>query len=638
MKITVFLAYKNITGNKKKSLFLILIISVVLMMSIVVTVIMENLLTNIFHLTQIITAILLLVLFIAIFVSMNLVISGDIRLCGILQALGIPKEKIKNIYLVQSILLSVLSVPFGAGLGILGSYLLMKSSLIKVYGDFVIPWVDVIVCLAASAIFVVLATLYPAIKSSKVTCIEAITGKLQKDEQEMDGFNRPSLINAGSKLSFVIRYAFRNVLVNQKRILALMLVISLLLSVFIKISSEIEKLWKEGDWRQSYMADFVVGYDRDKRPKSKFIDEGVLDEICSIEGVENVYFQYSIYDSMDEQLDGVYDYYFKVDKDCVTEQAHKQLALSTPITRTGYSDSLFLQAGISGYGEKELELALDYLIEGNVTVEQMKNENIILLPKYILWLENMDIPYTDLQVGDQITIVENRSESLLEIDVVNEYTFTIGGFVDALPLPQVNGVSNGFVAIMYYDKLEQLGTSQKGISEIYIDGTDDVSPAVALDNLCTENVLGFTDNTNNFNQREREAKLATLVLSFYTIFAVLGTVIFLSVFNIILSNLMLRTREFSLLYILGIRSWQRNLSILIEMLSFTIPGVALGIVGGVTFILIGDLSSEILNVFQLIPFAHIAVSSAIIFAATVIATLLGIKHINANLSVNLDSI
>ncbi len=588
------------------------------------------------NLSQIITAILLLVLFISIFVAMNLIISGDVRLCGILQALGFPKEKIKNIYIVQSLLLSLLSVPLGGGLGVAGSYLLLESSLVKIYGNFVIPWADVIVCLAACTIFVVLATLYPAIKASQVTCIEAISGKQQNDGRELDGFSRLSLVNAGSKFSFVIRYAVRNIAVNQKRIYSLILVISLLLSVFIKLSSEIEKLWKEGNWRQSYTVDFVVGYDKNIRPETKFIDQEVLEDIYSIEGIENVYYQYSIYDSMGEQLDGMYNYYFMIDKDAVTEQAYKQLALSSPITRVGYSNSLFIQAGISGYGEKELELALNYLIEGNVTVEQMKTENIILLPKYILWLENMDIPYTDLQVGDQVTIVENKSESLLEIDVVNEYTFTIGGFLDALPLPQVNGVSNGFVAIMYYDKLEQLGTSYMGISEIYIDGSDDDKTAIALETLCNENLLGFTDNTIDFRQQERAEKKELLVFSFYSIFAVLGAVMFLSVFNILLSNIMLRTREFSLLHIIGTRKWQRNLSILVEMLSFTIPGVFLGILGGVFLILLGDLSGEILNVVQLIPFAHITVSSAIIVAATIVAALLGIAHINRNITVNLD--
>ena len=43
MRAVQFLAFKNITGNKKKSFFIVLIVSVTLMMSLIVTVVKENL-------------------------------------------------------------------------------------------------------------------------------------------------------------------------------------------------------------------------------------------------------------------------------------------------------------------------------------------------------------------------------------------------------------------------------------------------------------------------------------------------------------------------------------------------------------------------------------------------------------------
>lgn len=587
------------------------------------------------NLSLIITGILLLVLFVAIFVAMNLIISGDVKMCGILQAMGTARERIVFVYLVQSLFLALLSVPLGSALGVAGSYLVLTKSLSAIYGHIIIPWQDVITCVIACAVFTILATLYPALRASRDTCIEAIVGRETKARDSVRVYS-PLPVKTEGLLTFVWRYSLRNIAANLKRTFALVLMIALLLSVFTKLSAEIERMWKEGEGRASYTADYVIGYDMNIRPANKFIDPELVDEISAIEGVENVYYQLSVDDDMFESTDGKYDYYFFLEKDILTEQGSKQLELSSPLTRNGYADKVFVQAGISGYGEKELELALDYLIEGAVTLEQLKTERIILLPKYIQWLENMDVPYTNLQVGDQVTIVENQSTSLRDIDIVNEYTFTIGGFVDRLPLPQVNGVSNGFVAIMYSEHLQLLGSSFKGVAELYIDSFDETEISPVLESLCRENQLGFTDNLNDFRSQERENKRNTITISFYTVFAILGMVLFLSVFNILLSNIVMRTREFSLLYIVGARKWQINLSILVEMLSFTVPGVLLGVGTGVLLILTGDLSGEILNIAQLIPVTHILISSSIIVAAAVLATTLGIIQINSKVSIQLD--
>ena len=590
------------------------------------------------NLSQIITVIMLIVLFIAVFIAMNLIVSGDVKLCGILEAMGLPNRNIVYIYLLQAFFLCFLSIPLGGGFGVAGSYFLLKYSLAKVYGTFIFPWSEMVVCIIACVAFVMLATLAPAIKASRISCIDAIYGREQSSKRVLDGFNSPALINVKSKFSFVLHYSIRNITVNKTKILAFIITISLLLSVFIMIAYQIEALWKKGNGRQSYESDFVVGYDGSLDNENSFIDESLIDEIKRINGIDNVYFQYSIADSMIDQFEGMYSYYFMLDEDNVTVQAYKQLDLSAPVTRTGYDEKLFVQAGISGYDENEIELALNYLIEGEITIEEMKNGNIILLPRYILWLENMDIPYTNLQVGDQITIVENKTESLLEMDIVNEYTFTIGGFVDTLPLPQVNGVSNGFVAIMYYENMEQLQTPYKGIKQIYIDGKVSANTISELEKVCQENGLILTDNTNNFRQQKQEEKQNLLIYSFYSIFAVLALVMFLAIFYILLSNIMLRTREFSLLHIIGTQRWQRNVSIILEMLSFTIPGILLGDCAGIVFILGGDLSGEILSLYQIIPYTHILISNIIVLAATFFSALIGITYVDKNISVNLGQV
>lgn len=584
------------------------------------------------HLSEIITAVLLLVLFIAIFVAMNLIISSDTRFCGIIRALGLPKEKLRPIFVIQALLLSIISVPLGSSIGIGGAYFLLKNSLSKIYGSFVFPYLSIIFCIFACVVFVALASLYPASKASNVSCVEAISNTSRSKRRGANCFFSHLPMRSKGKVSFAFQYAIRNALFNVKRVLFLIVIIALILSIFINLSCEIEKIWKEGHRRQSYRSDYIIKtvggqFDPD------FIEPTVLDQISAVENVERIYCQRSIYDYDPAQVaPGTYfSYYFMLDKQIVTEQGYKQLALSSPVTRPGYPDNLFVQAGISGYGEEELKLAMECLIEGDVTLEQMKNENVILLPKYIQWIENVDIPYTNLEVGDQITLVEDTSTSLLEIDIAKEYTFTIGGFIDNLPLPQVNGVSNGFVAIMHHDKLEQLSTKHKGIAEIYVDG----GTVQDIEKLCDLNQLDFINDTSDYIRQEQDQMIKWLEFSIYAIFAVLSAVIFLTIFNILLSDIALRTNEFSLLYIMGVYSWQRNLAILLEMLFFTIPGILGGTLGGILFIALGDRSDEILSLKQLIPTAHIAASSGIILLAAVFSALLGIAYTNKSVSVNI---
>ena len=637
-----FLALKNITGNKKKSLFVVLIISLVLAMCLVVTTIGENILHNTTHFTTllernlswIITGILLLVLFIVVFVSMNLIISGDRKLCGILGALGLSGDRLRSVFLLQALFLSFLSVPLGAGLGIGGVYLLLQNAFVEIYGSFVIPWGKIGICLIACVISIVSAAIYPSIQAGRSSCVEAISGEKDRENQETAVYF-PALLPCRSKMSFVFRYALRNLMQNPQRVFSLVGIIALLLSLFILLSSEIERSWKTGNWRQSYACDYEIGCAMGGNPEPRFLDPAVVDAISRMDGVENLYYQYSIFDE-DLSLSGAYDYYFKLPEDTLTKEAYRQLGLSCPLTRTGYDQEVFIRAGISGYGEKELALALDYLVEGDVNIQQMKEENIILLPKYILWLENMDIPYTNLQVGDQITLIENKAAGVLDVDIVKEYTFTIGGFVDALPLPQANGVSNGFAAIMYYDKLAQLGTAYQGIYQIYVDETEPGVLLQSLGELCHRNGLTLTDNNRDLRNERQKEKDDMITSAFYALFAVLCGVLFLSVFQILLTNLTLRTREFSLLHIVGVLRWQRNAAILIEMLSFTVPGVIGGILGGVLLILGVDHSGEILSFWHLIPYTHIAVSSFVILLAVVLAAMLGIGYVNRNIRVNVE--
>ena len=589
------------------------------------------------NLSLIINAIMQAVLFIMIFVSMNLIINNNVRILGMFAAIGLTPAKIRNMVLWQTVFILLVSIPFACVLGIAGSYAFLSLSVGVVGGSVVLPVQTIIVCIAVCLCSVIMATLYPAIKASKIspiTAINTIQGVNQDDNLRQPRILKLSLIRG--KIAFSLLFGLKNIFKNKSRALSFLVIITLLLAVFIKLSSAIEKEWKSGDWRQSYKGDYEISaLYRDSLGKRVFnpISYDVIASLSNLDGVDTVYYQYSIFDFGVDSLMNCYNYFFQFPFDLLTEQGQKQLELSAPLRREGYSDDAFIFAGLSGYTEKELAFAEEYLIDGNIDIQKMENEPIILLPKYILWLENADIPYSNLQVGDKITLIENQSTSMLALDIHATYTFTIGGFVDNLPLPQINGVSNGFVGIMHYKQLEKLQTAYKGVAGIYISRNGNANLEQPLSVLASNNGYKFINHVDSFEGRERANEMQAIIMALYSIFAVLALVIFLAIFNMLLSSIFMRKGEFALMSAMGMSNTQRTISILAETLVFVVPGVLLGCAVGIVFIIAGDLRSEILTASQMIPWTHIFVSASVILLATAVATGIGLGYANKNSSV-----
>ena len=588
------------------------------------------------NLSLIINSIMQAILFIMIFVSMNLIVNNNVRILGMFAAIGLSPAKIRNMILWQAVFMSLVSIPLACVLGTVGSYAFLSLSVGVVSGSVVVPIQNIVVCVFVCLFSVVVASLYPAIKASKISPIAAIStiqGINQSNDSHYPRILKLSAIKGKTAFSFL--FGIKNVAKNKSRALSFLVIITLLLAVFIKLSSAIENEWKTGDWRQSYTGDYEISALLRNNSGRFFnpITNAVIDELVNIDGVDNVYYQYSVFDFGVEKPKDCYNYYFQVPFTSLTEQGEKQLELSAPIHREGYQNDAFISAGLSGYTEKELEFAKEFLIDGSIDVQRMENEPIILLPKYILWLENVDIPYSNLQVGDKITLIEDKSNSLLDLNIHATYTFVIGGFVDNLPLPQINGVSNGFVGIMHYKQFEKLQTSGKGISSVYISRNENANIEQSLSILASNNGYKLINHIDSFEFKEQANEKQSIICALYSIFAVLGLVIFLAIFNMLLSSIFMRKNEFSLMSAIGMSNMQRTVSILIEMLTFVFPGIFLGCMVGIGFITIGDLRSEILSVSQMIPWTHIYVSASVVLLAAAFATGIGLVFANKNSSV-----
>jgi lipoprotein-releasing system permease protein len=129
--------------------------------------------------------ILLLIVVVAAFnivSTLSMVVRDKTREIGILKAMGLPSSSIRNIFLVQGLVIGAVGTGLGLLLGFAGALALDRYKFIKldpsVYFIDHLPVTtqprDVILIVVASLVIAILATLYPAIQAAKLYPVDAI--------------------------------------------------------------------------------------------------------------------------------------------------------------------------------------------------------------------------------------------------------------------------------------------------------------------------------------------------------------------------------------------------------------------------------------------------------------------------------
>lgn len=131
------------------------------------------------------SVILLLIVIVAAFnivSTLSMVVHDKTREIGILKAMGLPSSAIRNIFLVQGLVIGAVGTVLGLVLGFAGALALDRYKFIKldpsVYFIDHLPVTtqprDVILIVVASLLIAAVATLYPAIQAAKLYPVDAI--------------------------------------------------------------------------------------------------------------------------------------------------------------------------------------------------------------------------------------------------------------------------------------------------------------------------------------------------------------------------------------------------------------------------------------------------------------------------------
>ena len=320
---------------------------------------------------------------------------------GMLRAVGGSKSQIFKLTFYELLILSLISLPLGMLIGIVGSKAIGEyvcrviSEGIFMSSDIVISKGSVIASLISIILMIIILCIVVSKKITKIPIIVAINKNRGKNKIKNSIFN----LKSDKNIAIEKIIAINNILVNKKTFIVT--VISIALGGTMFILSNFTMILKNEDEKTllavntNLNSDFKI--EQQSVDYSKGISNDELEEIERIEGIKSVepykVNYVSIYDIPKDKIT-VPEYF-----DFVNEYAFNKTFGG--VSKEDNDGKYSIKGSFYGYKDKTLKELNDFLIEGKIDVKSLNNgDNVILkIPK-----EGSGHKVVDINVGDKIKI------------------------------------------------------------------------------------------------------------------------------------------------------------------------------------------------------------------------------------------
>ena len=548
-----------------------------------------------------------------LFIVNKLMIHKRRKTYVIYHMLGMKVKEIQRIIISKSVILSLISSIFMMLFGFF-LYLVVESGTLFKRLHFFDTDIFIKNQIACFMLVIVIA-MFSNIKSLEIDAMDIYC----KKEYSEGLFN----IRLGDKSSGKWKYPFLMGIKKMQQdiynLLAVLIPITIWVLFFIRLSYHIEQIWVIGDWRDDWNCDYVVSLEDD----SKFISDDFIREVRQIKGVET-YEQWDSVSTTDEGVVETCEFEVKLPKNLVTEAGRKQLALCNVIEDEDDKVYYHILTSALGYEDDGLEKLNEYLVDGVIDSRKMKEENIILLPKYIFWSANLDLPYCNLKVGDKISMTAEPEPvwSSMSSGSEKEIEFTIGGFLSGLPLPYTTAVSNGYGLIMHSSRLNQLQVENIGVKYVSIFGGREYRGKI--EKLCREYGYEVEERADDFATKSNFS-----IVIFYIFFGMICIMIFLADFHVVFTKIVERKKEYGVLHILGFERKQQMVAFIAESILPIFSGIVLGNIFGILWVYdaIRKDTGNIYPIRYLIPWRNILVMNIVGILAIFMAVCMSYQYL-----------
>lgn len=545
---------------------------------------------------------------------------------GILRCTGASPKQIKNIVFKEAWILSLIGVPIGILLGFSAMKIILYiigSLGFKFFNDMRIVFSPLVLILSAviGVITVFLSAFGPARQSGKVSPLEAVrnTGNFKKEKFKKVKNSRLA------KLLFGIegQIAYKNLRRNRKRfrITVFSMVISIVL--YITFGSFLNNVIKMDATGLGEYVDLLLTRDNTNTSgQDEGIPRSVYEEIKNLPEVDKAY------RVMQENP------LLLVPENKINPKVNE---IRKDAGRPKVDDlSVIYNNGLMSYGDEGLQDLKGMLRSGSIDKEALNKENgvIIVNTGKLANNENSKVHMVDIldtKVGDKLKLTmdwsimsQNPSKDIKYTEVKVMGIAEKGLFHDDYN-------QNGGIYIITTEEVYERITGSRSVGQLYINLKEGANKEPVVKYLQDLKEKDYRYGYADFAEIAKESRQSAITISIflYGFVAVIALIGCLNIINTISTNLILRTRELSMLKAVGMTKGAIEKMICLEGIYY---GIIAAVYGGV----IGTGLAYVLFTFMMkvrefefaIPWNHIitAIIGAILVA--LVSGIIPLRKIN----------
>ena len=507
-----------------------------------------------------------------IYNTINISITERMAEFGILRSIGATPKQIRNLVIKESLILCLISIPFGVLSGFIGVWItvkLLESNISMMFNDSILtvkfyPSI-ILFTLIIGVITIFIASFGPARKAGKVSPISIIKGSSGGSIKYYNGKIVRKIFGVEGWV------AYKNIRKNSKRFIVTILSLSISLIMFILFTTlNMKRLDELAYINKSSLTHGNIYLRKD-------IVNEVSDKIKNINGIDEVYIQPYLW------LE-----YLALDPALITDEFKSSYGYESDeflnnITILGYDDNSLKELGVEN-GLKDGEVIIINSFARYNEDGKLENINISNLEED----DTFKIPVSNFS-----TLEENFLGLLIE-DLNNDncIEFKVKKILDKNPFES----DYNFKIIMSKDFLEKINTSEYIRYELkfkYTNINDEKlteSASNEIQSIEEDYKLTLNDlNADNKMQQQMWTVINVFVYGFIVIISLIGIV---NVVNTISLNILLKKKEFGTLGTIGMSERQLSKMVILEGM---LHGIISSIIGGIISLGLVLIAVKIIN-------------------------------------------
>lgn len=495
---------------------------------------------------------------------------------GLLRVVGAEPKHIIILIMGETLVLSILCIPVGIFLGIQGTALLnilTKNSISD--GTISIPILNIAIIFLLCLIAVGLSSLKPAISAGKIPPLSAINYTEMKTIKSKHRGEKYQLTN---KINFTTGYSFLNIKRHKKRFFTTIASLAISIMVFI-ISIGVIKYLDPTNLIQSIGSDYILKVNF----KFKYIGFGeeTVEKIQKLDGIKKVEAYRYVNGNLTTSGNLLSEDYKERAKGYIAAGSKGEYLMSKNLYWVGTE--------VYGLNDRQLKELAQYVKDGTLDLEELKNSNKALLfsnsnfQEDVLINCNDEIQITHTYKDDSNNFI-NKDEKIEIQAILKGLNFPV--FDNLVPtvlifhedtLKKITGL-DGYQAIRINKVNKDVATLEGALKELAENQTDG-------------ELVSLEEETRLFQEVSKGVKV--VLYSFVFTIMIIGII---NILNTVTMNILLNKKEAAMLRATGLSQGEYKIIIIKEAIIYGIVSATIGVTLGLLIYSLG------LKIFSKVPF------------------------------------